>query len=415
MRLSKLLSQELISLLADLRRPEDDEIRQVRPFYLFLLSAIALMYFWTVTAESALHSPGPLALFTALLILHSWLHWISPHLSRHRLWILPYFLVQGSLIFLITWAGRNQGILLGLYMAMIGEMIGLLERTRLSAAAVAAYLALFGVNIGMLWGWTTVPTMLAAAAPMAVFVVIYVFMFMRQANARERAQKLLRELEAAHRQLAEYAEQVEALTLATERQRMARELHDTLAQGLAGLILQLEALEAQLARGNAEKAGLIAGQAKERARATLAEARRTIDDLRSRPDLSDSLLDVLRQEVERFSTATGIPCALDLPPTLSLPAPIAEHVSRCVAEGLANAARHARASRAAVSVAVDQGELLVEIRDDGTGFDPVAVAGQAGHYGLLGLRERARLAGGVLEVESAPGAGTRLRLRLPLS
>jgi len=245
--------------------------------------------------------------------------------------------------------------------------------------------------------------------------MVYVTTFIRQAQARLRAVNLLRELESAHRQLAEYAEQVESLTLTTERQRMARELHDTLAQGLAGLILQLEALEGYLSQGDHATAVLIATQAKDRARAALSDARQAIDDLRLRPAPTVSLPQAIREEAERFSSATGIPCAVTLPPNLVLPAPTVEHALRCISEGLTNVARHARASNASVSITIHDGSVLIQVQDNGTGFDPGAATEQSGHYGLLGLRERARLAGGTLEVKSAPGRGTTLSLCLPLN
>ncbi len=86
---------------------------------------------------------------------------------------------------------------------------------------------------------------------------------------------------------------------------------------------------------------------------------------------------------------------------------------RTVSEGLSNIARHANASQAGVRLSSRDGQLLVEVRDDGGGFDPQAVG--AGHYGLLGVRERARLAGGSMQIDSAPGAGTVISLKLPLS
>jgi len=84
-----------------------------------------------------------------------------------------------------------------------------------------------------------------------------------------------------------------------------------------------------------------------------------------------------------------------------------------VSEGLNNVAQHAHARQAWVRVADGDGALDVQVRDDGIGFDPASVAEQSGHYGLLGLRERARLAGGNLEILSAPGEGTTLHLHLP--
>jgi len=86
-----------------------------------------------------------------------------------------------------------------------------------------------------------------------------------------------------------------------------------------------------------------------------------------------------------------------------------------VAEGLTNIARHAHASRAAVRITFDDRKLELVIQDDGVGFDPQAAEGQPGHYGLLGMRERARLAGGKLEITSAPHQGATLRVGLPLA
>jgi NarL family two-component system sensor histidine kinase YdfH len=179
------------------------------------------------------------------------------------------------------------------------------------------------------------------------------------------------------------------------------------------LILQLEAVDKQLAHGRPERAQAIAEQAMERARQTLTDARRAIDDLRAGDSAMASLAERVRAEAERFTAATGIPCELDLNLSAFAPDPIQAHAFRAVAEGLANVARHARACRAGVRLAEANGELEIVVWDDGVGFDSAGVNGQVGHYGLMGLRERARLAGGALEVTSAPGRGTTLTLRLP--
>jgi NarL family two-component system sensor histidine kinase YdfH len=221
----------------------------------------------------------------------------------------------------------------------------------------------------------------------------------------------LGELETAHRQLTEYAARVEDLALVNERQRLARELHDTLAQGLAGLILQLEAVDKQFAHGRPERAQAIAAQAMQRARQTLADARRAIDGLRAGDPVN--LSEQVRAEAEHFTAATGLPCELELAVSTPLSASLQEHAYRAVAEGLTNVARHARARQAWVSVAEVAGELEIVIRDDGVGFEPGEASGRAGHYGLIGLSERARLAGGALEVASTPGGGATLTLRLP--
>jgi len=390
-----------------------ENIRQVRPFYWMLLLVLAVLYAVSLADSPALRVPLRLIPFTVLMLAHAALHWIGPYLTTRRRWLFPYFVLQGALVVAITWIAPSQRLLSGLYLALIAVATGVIEDVRLSAIVVAGYLALSAVNFAVLWGWNSISQWLIYVAPMAFFMMVYISTFIRQAQARMRAVNLLSELEAAHRQLAEYADQVESLTLTTERQRMARELHDTLAQGLAGLILQLEALEGYLGQGDSATAVHIAAQARDRARAALSDARQAISDLRLRPAPTESLLQAIREEAQRFSSATGIPCAVTLPPNLALPASTAEHALRCITEGLTNIARHARASNASVSIALHEGSATIQVQDNGTGFDPGTVAEQAGHYGLLGLRERARLAGGTLEVKSAPGAGTTLLLCLP--
>ena len=153
----------------------------------------------------------------------------------------------------------------------------------------------------------------------------------------------------------------------------------------------------------------------ERARSTLADSRRVIDDLRAPSTDAFDLQTAVRQEVDRFVASTGIACDVSFDLPASAPDPIREHVLRFVSEGLTNIARHAEASEARVTMNVEMGELVVEVWDDGCGFEPETRIGQAGHYGLLGMRERARQMGGTLEIASGLGQGTRLALRLPLN
>lgn len=274
-------------------------------------------------------------------------------------------------------------------------------------------LLLSGVNFGLLLGWGQLPFWALMVLPLAVFVSVYVTLYSRQAEARERAQKLAAELEQANRQLSDYAAQIEDLTLSSERQRMARELHDTLAQGLAGLILQLEAVDTHLAGGRTDRAQTIVQQAMERARGTLRDARRVIDDLRSGRPAGEDVAQELTAEARRLETSLGIPCMVQLDLPEELPREVGEALRRVVSEGLTNIARHAGAAHAWVQVSSADGRLCVEVRDDGRGFDPAAVA--AGHYGLLGLQERARLLGGECRVQSAPGQGALLRWCIPVA
>ena len=392
------------------RRERDDELRATRPFFYILLLALALVFAIAVRENPSLRSPSRLIPFTLLMGAHALLHWHSPRFIAGSRRLARYLALQIVFVVVLTLLSGSIGVTIGLTLGLAGETIGILENWRYSLLASLGFMGLLAVNILLIGSPADLPGWLGAATLMLAFVFVYIELYMRQMSARAEAQRLLGELEGAHRQLGEYAQQVEVLTRDAERQRMARALHDTLAQGLAGLILQLEGLEAHLEQGHPERVAQIAAQAKARARTTLAEARRAIDDLRA--GSSTDALTVISQEVERFRQATGIDCRLTLPTALPLPPDLADNVIRSVAEGLSNVARHARATQAWVQLDAADGGLRVEIGDDGCGF---AVDGiPAGHYGLVGLRERARLAGGALRIESAPGSGTTIHLRLPL-
>ncbi len=393
---------------------ELDELREARPFYAILMLVLVLVYWMALQTAPSLREPQRLIPFTGLLIFHAALHWWSLRLPARPRWTLPYFALQTIVTFIIGLVTSGHGVVLGLYLALAGEAVGMLEDLQRSMPLVAAILGAAVLNFGVTLGWSALPGWLALVIPMLFFVMVYVTMFGRQMRGRQEAQRLLRELEIAHRQLGEYAGRVEDLTVTAERQRMARELHDTLAQGLAGLILQLEAADSHLGRDEGEKAQAIVRQAMLRARSTLADARRAIGQLRAESLPPADLEQAVRQEAERFSAATGIPCSVQIELPEAVPESVTENALRAVSEALTNTARHARANSAWVEIAPLGNALRVSVRDDGTGFE-LAQQQTQDHYGLLGLRERARLAGGTLEVSSAPGRGTLLQVTLPLS
>jgi len=387
----------------------DPDIREARIFFVVVTLALGGSAILAVNSIPALRASARLIPFVILMILHIALYWLSPAFMTSPRHMLGYLVVQAMLVFIITLFPRDLSMILSLYPALLGIAVGMQREKRRIVAVIIVWLCLATLNLILVLGFAALPTWLMFAPPLTFFVVIYVVLYLRQVEARDHARVLLRDLEAAHRELADYAARVEDLTLAAERQRMARELHDTLAQGVAGLVLQLEAADSHLAAGRAERAQGIVQQAMGRARDTLADARRAIEDLRAVPPAVD-LEDALRHEVTRFTDATGIPCALDFALTVPLPEATAEHLLRIVAEGLTNIARHAQAAHAWVTIAESDGDVTIEVGDDGVGFDPTAAFDQPGHYGLLGMRERARLAGGTLVVESMPGAGTRVKI-----
>jgi NarL family two-component system sensor histidine kinase YdfH len=384
------------------------------PFMLFLTFVFVLVYVWTVLSSSRVRAPVIMTAFTILFTIHLLFHWISIWWLKKNWSIWIYLGIQAAIIFTLVSLAGELGPMIGLYLGLIGEAVGLLNGSWLKKwVAIAGLLALSAINSYWVLPEGQILLWAIAILPMTVFVVIYVLLYSRQADARIKAQQLLAELKAANRRLTEYADRIEDLTLANERQRMARELHDTLAQGLAGLILQLEAADSHLSDGRPERAQTIVEQAMTRARATLAESRRAIDGLRR--EMPAGLEESIRAEAEHFTSATGVPCDLDYSIAGPLPGGIPELVLRTVSESLTNIARHAQARRASVSLRGDGSSLSVEVTDDGIGFDPGRSEGREGHYGLIGLGERVRLSGGTLEIRSAPGKGTSLNVSIPLS
>jgi NarL family two-component system sensor histidine kinase YdfH len=386
------------------------------PFYLLLLGIMLTVYVMVVVNDPAMQQPGRLVLFTVLMVVHGALRLWGFRLAQgQRGWLLVYFLVQGGLALTIGLLAQLEGLVLALYMALVGESAGMLWPDRRALVLAASFFVLLlGVNVVFIWGGAVLVGLLPLLGLLLAFVLIYVLLYIRQVQAREEAQSLLHELETANRQLSDYAAQVEELTISQERQRMARELHDTLAQGLAGLILQLEAADGYLEGGNQAQARTVVQQAMQRARTTLQEARRAIQALRPEILEQGNLVDALGHEVDQFAATAGIRATLEVsgePP--EAPAGMTLDILRIVQEALSNVGRHAQAGHVWVRLSHDDGALQVVVQDDGLGFDPTAGRQRPGCFGLAGMQERAERIGGSLQVESEPGQGARLVLRVP--
>ena len=201
-----------------------------------------------------------------------------------------------------------------------------------------------------------------------------------------------------------------------ERKRIARELHDESCQALSLLAMRLDELQGQLLESPV--AGALAS-ARALALRTLDEVHRLIFDLR--PALLDDLglAAALRWLVARHLEPAGVAVRLEAAPMAARLAPESETaVFRAVQEALTNIARHAHATSVLVQIGQEAGELVIEIEDDGCGFDPRSVddlAPSGRGLGLLGLRERMELLGGSAQIDSAPGDGTRVVLKAPLA
>jgi two-component system, NarL family, sensor histidine kinase YdfH len=392
--------------------PELSEVERDPLFFTWLMTLVfGIVYYWTLVENPAIRQPTQLIIFTTLMVVHVALHWLIGIVMGKPKVIFWYIILQGALVFIICWMGQQLPLIFALYLAILGLAIGMLGVSRQVLLVSIYYLLLAFINFQHLEDSASAGKELLSLAPLILFSLTFVILFRRQADARQQAQSLATKLDTANKLLAEYAAQVEELTLATERQRMARELHDTLSQGVAGLVLQLEAVKAHLEAGREARAAAIIDQSLARARNTLTDSRSAIDDLRAIPA---SLPEALRAKAERFTQATGIPCELSLVLGDTVPSPqTGDHLLSVLSEALVNITRHAQASRVWVKLEAKNNHVELEIRDNGQGFHPEIETG-GGHYGLLGMRERARLVGGSMEIESGTGQGTRIRLIVPI-
>jgi len=269
---------------------------------------------------------------------------------------------------------------------VIGALLLIRQQPHLAGAVAALGVAAFGIGFSYAYGG---------------------FVDRIISQSRERAD-LIDRLEATRAELA--AANRESGTLA-ERQRLAGEIHDTLAQGFSSIIVLLQAAEAGLADAAPASARRQLGLAAQTARENLADARALIAALSPADLASGNLPGALRRVTERVGSETGIGARFEVNGTpRPLTAAFDVVLLRVGQEALANVRKHAAAGSVRVLLRYEPGEVSLEVTDDGQGFDPAQVNGG---YGLRGMRERLGQAGGQVEVRSAPGAGTCVRARVP--
>lgn len=225
----------------------------------------------------------------------------------------------------------------------------------------------------------------------------------------QRLEATLAENEGLHAQLVAQAREA---GVTDERQRMAREIHDTLAQNLTGVITQLEA--AQQSRRDTEALDRHLRHAAELAREGLAEARRSVAALTPGALEHGRLHDALAELAQGWSERTGISAEVTTTGAGdALPVDAEVALLRVAQESLANVAKHASATRVGVTLSSLGSSVSLDVRDDGRGFDPATV-GEEGGFGLTSMRQRIEDLDGTLTVETEPGAGTAVSVTVPV-
>ncbi len=278
--------------------------------------------------------------------------------------------------------------------------------------------AAYGVNL-LQYAWpdrlAELPGYVSFVLPLYLLTIVLTLAVLRQASSRHRLQALYDELSKAHQQLQDLSERARLAAVAQERNRMAREIHDSLAHYLTVINVQLEAAE-KLAATQQERALAAVRLARRLTLDSLQDVRRSVGALRAATLEELSLAHALEKLTRDFSDATTIEVELriSLPPDQHVPSDVAQALYRVAQEGLTNVQKHATHVRQVV-VALEGSSTLVSVyvRDDGPG-PTMAGSGPRQGFGLTGLRERVELCGGQLSFGTADGGGGELRAEIPI-
>jgi signal transduction histidine kinase len=286
------------------------------------------------------------------------------------------------------------------------EMLTPRQRWLVYGALVATVILPIGLRYG---AWINALVNGVTVGTAVFFVGVFAHLRLNEQQAREHAERLMADLEAANVQLAAYATQAEELAMTQERNRLAREIHDNLGHTLTIVNVQIEA--AKVVMDSDPRRALDAmNKAQELTQKGLTRVRESVAALRESPvssrPLQEAIASLVKETqsngiVTEFNVA-GEPQALEHKVALAL--------YRVAQEGLTNVRRHARASRVDVLLDFQPRELRLEVKDNGVG-----AAETAGGFGLLGIRERMQLLGGRLEIRTALGKGFCLAASVPLS
>ncbi len=322
--------------------------------------------------------------------------WHSPHGPIMLAYFVVLLVVLGAILFL----SLGEGFLL--LIALAAYSIILLPR-RGAVAMCGLLLLLLGFVDWMVGDtWKSILLIVLSMLASCVFVFVFIEAMLREAQARQ-------ELDEVHQRLLAYAEQIETLATATERNRLAREVHDNLGHYLTIINVQLEAAHAML-DVDAERARSILEKAQELAREGLGNIRGSLVALRTLPTENRSLPEALA-DLAQESQAAGVPTALLVPGALPpLSSPVKFALYRIAQEGLTNVRKYAHATHVDLTLDGIEGHIVrLRVQDNGIG-----TLGTIDGFGLLGARERVKALGGQLRTTSSPGSGFLLEVEIPL-
>jgi signal transduction histidine kinase len=408
--------------------------RVLTVYWLVSWASIPLYFIVTTGGDTVLSVPHLAVLMgisTVVLILLVW----TPAQQRLGRAFFPLVITLSSLPFLIEryWylliAAAPEATRVDFYRAFTLRLdfvvLVLLVAWQYRFRYVMLYVGLISV---LDWGLNILPASQGLTPPadfpsrilsraMLALLVGYVVTWLqhRQWQQQQALLEANRQQAEANTKLARYAATVEQLSISRERNRLARELHDTLAHSLSALSVQLEAVSS-LWNVNAEAARQMLSRADETTRTGLTEARRSLQALRAAPLEEFGLALALRELAESAAKRADLVLELEAPElAVNLPSHVEQSIYRIAQEALENVVRHARAKHVTVKLLYSAKEIKLSVADDGIGFAVDRLNGSAHKFGIRGMRERALMLESELHLSSELQKGTQVCLTLRLN
>ena len=350
------------------------------------------------------------AIVTALVLAYLFLAVINvmPFITRSRPRVQATILAQTAIVSgLVLVAPEMNFFIVWFYILSVYAILTLPHQTAYLWMGVFTVVT-FTILI-IAYGWVGGLSSAIIYASGFAFFLAFARMTQRANEARQESERLLAALQKAHRELQDYAAKAEVLAVAEERNRLAREMHDTIGHHLTVSAVQLEAAQ-RLIPESPDRAGELVATVREQVRAALSELRQTVAALRQPLEHDLPLEIALPRLIADFEQATGLQVEFlwpENPPALSPPQRLTLY--RTVQEGLTNIQKHAQASRAWVQVEVDGNVVTLRVSDDGLGPQ-----GADSGFGLRGLEERAAQLDGEIHFGPRTGGGSQLTLTLPI-
>lgn len=360
---------------------------------------------------------GLLAAFFALLAIVPWLS-RRPHKYVHL-----YLAVQTCILIALTVVTTIEDFAALPFMSLI-----LLAMTifppKIGFRWIAVFLVILLVSMivygfmyhGINTEWILLNALLYITIYLAAGAVMAVVQQLETARneaeaAHRKSKELLAELQVAHQQLQAYTGQAEELAVIAERNRLARNLHDSVSQTVFSMTLTAEAARILLDR-DATRAASELDKLQALAKSALTEMRSLVFELRPTAVTEQGLIPALRHHIVTLERQHGLVVALQIEGQPHLTDLEAQRLFRVIQEALNNVVKHARTDRASVTLQFGDGRVLARIEDRGQGFVPEAAADEGQGIGLSTMRERVEMLGGTLTIDSSPGTGTRLTVEL---